>query len=77
MNELEFRFMAQLLDIDPHRYRTELIDAEWPVYLGILKTETALIEAAEAFFSTNTVDVETMLPNLPPPDRHISIEQDK
>ncbi|MHA7854823.1 substrate-binding periplasmic protein [Marinobacter shengliensis] len=67
MNELEFRFMARQLDIDPHRYSTELIDAEWPVYLGILKTETALIEAAEAFFSTYTVDVDTMLPNLPPP----------
>jgi len=77
MNELEFGFMARLLGIDPNGYSTELIVAEWPVYLGILKTETALTEAAEAFFGTYTVDVETMLPNLPPPDRNFSIEPEK
>jgi ABC-type amino acid transport substrate-binding protein len=74
MNELEFRFMARLLDIDSHRYSTDLIDAEWPVYLGILETESALIEAAEAFFANYTVDAEAMLPNLPPPDRPVSIQ---
>ena len=58
INEMEFRFLALLAEIDPDRYSTELIDAEWPVYLGILKTESALIEAAEAFFATYTVDVE-------------------
>lgn len=77
MNEMEFRFLALLVEIDPDRYSTELIDAEWPVYLGILKTEAALIEAAEAFFATHTVDVEAMLPNLPPPDRPVSIQPDR
>lgn len=77
MNEMEFRFLAKLVGVDPGRYSTELIDAEWPVYLGILKNEAALIEAAEAFFATHTVDVEAMLPKLPPPDRHISIQPDK
>ena len=67
MNEMEFRFLAQLGSIDPDRYRTELIDAEWPVYLGILKTETALIEAAEVFFTTYKIDVEAMLPGLQRP----------
>lgn len=74
MNEMEFRFLARLLDIDPDGYSTDLIDSEWPVYLGILKTEAALIEAAEAFFATYTIDVEAMLPKLPPPDQHISIQ---
>lgn len=69
MNEMEFRFLAQLGDVDPERYSTELIDGEWPVYLGILKTEAALIEAAEAFFATYTIDMEAMLPKLPRPDR--------
>ena len=69
MNETEFRFLAELGDVDPEPYSTELIDAEWPVYLGILENETALIEAAEAFFSTYTIDVEAMLPRLPCPDR--------
>ncbi|MEP1215095.1 MAG: polar amino acid ABC transporter substrate-binding protein [Marinobacter sp.] len=77
MNEMEFRFLALLVEVDPDRYSTELIVAEWPVYLGILKTEAALIEAAEAFFATHTVDVEAMLPNLPPPDRNVSIQPDK
>ena len=77
MNEMEFRFMAQMLDVDPNRYTTDLIAAEWPVYLGILKTETALIEAAEAFFATHTIDEEAMLPNLPPPDQPVSIQQYK
>ena len=77
MNEMEFRFLVKLVEVDPDRYSTELIDAEWPVYLGILKTEAALIEAAEAFFATRTVDAEAMLPKLPPPDRHISIQPDK
>ncbi|MDX1552329.1 MAG: polar amino acid ABC transporter substrate-binding protein, partial [Marinobacter sp.] len=77
MNEMEFRFLALLVKVDPDRFSTGLIDAEWPVYLGILKTETALIEAAEAFFATHTVDVEAMLPELPPPDRHVSIQPDR
>ena len=77
MNEMEFRFLALLVDVDPDRYSTELIDAEWPVYLGILKTETALIEAAEAFFADHIIDVESMLPNLPPPDRHGSMQLNK
>lgn len=77
MNEIEFRFLALLVEFDPDRYSTELIDADWPVYLGILKTEAALIEAAEAFFATHTVNVEAMLPKLPPPDRHVSIKPDK
>lgn len=77
MNEMEFRFLAKLMEINPDRYSTELIDAEWPVYLGILKTETALIEAAETFFATHTVNVEAVLPKLPPPDRHISLQPDK
>ena len=77
MNEMEFRFLAKLVEVDPDGYSTKLVDAEWPVYLGILKTEAALIEAAEAFFATHTVDVEAMLPKLPPPDRHISIQPDK
>ncbi|MDL0432862.1 transporter substrate-binding domain-containing protein [Marinobacter sp. TBZ242] len=77
MNEMEFRFLALLVEVDPDRYSTELIVAEWPVYLGILKTEAALIEAAEAFFATHTVDVEAMLPNLPPPDQNVSIQPDK
>ncbi|SFR42551.1 hypothetical protein SAMN05216203_0192 [Marinobacter daqiaonensis] len=77
MNEMEFRFLALLGKVDPDRYSTELIDAEWPVYLGILKTEAALIEAAEVFFATHTVDAEAMLPNLPPPDRNVSIQPDK
>jgi hypothetical protein len=68
MNETEFRFLAKLGSVDPELYSTELIDAEWPVYLGILKNETALIEAAEAFFSTYTIDVEAMLPQLPRPE---------
>ncbi|MEC7816687.1 MAG: polar amino acid ABC transporter substrate-binding protein [Pseudomonadota bacterium] len=74
MNEMEFRFMAKLVDVDPNRYSTRLIAAEWPVYLGILNTEAALIEAAETFFGTYTVDVEAILPNLPPPDRPVSIQ---
>lgn len=74
MNEMEFRFLALLVKFDPDRYSTELIDAEWPVYLGILETEAALIEAAEAFFATYLVDAEAMLPRLPPPDRLVSIE---
>ena len=69
MNETEFRFLASQGDVDPELYSTELIDAEWPVYLGILKTEAALIEAAEDFFSTYTIDVDAMLPTLPQPDR--------
>ncbi len=69
MNEMEFRFLAQLGSVDPDRYRTELIDAEWPAYLGILKTERARSEAAETFFTTYMIDVEAMLPELPPPDR--------
>ncbi|MBL3558681.1 MULTISPECIES: substrate-binding periplasmic protein [Marinobacter] len=77
MNEMEFRFLALLVKVDPDRFSTELIDAEWPVYLGILKTEAALIEAAEAFFATHTVDVEAMLPKLPPPDRHVSIQPER
>lgn len=77
MNETEFRFLAMLVHIDPERYRTELIDAEWPAYLGILKTEPALIEAAEAFFATHKVDVEAMLPDLPPPDRPVSLQPDQ
>jgi len=76
MNEMEFRFLALQVEVDSERYSTDLIDAEWPVYLGILKTETALIEAAETFFATYTVDVEAMLPKLPPPDRHTSIQWD-
>ncbi|MDX1636104.1 MAG: transporter substrate-binding domain-containing protein [Marinobacter sp.] len=77
MEESEFRFLARLLEVDPDVYSTELIDAEWPAYLGILKTETALIEAAEAFFATHKVDVEAMLPRLPPPDRPISVQPDE
>ncbi|MGC8120196.1 substrate-binding periplasmic protein [Marinobacter sp. VGCF2001] len=69
MNETEFRFLALLGDVDHERYSTELIAAEWPVYLGILKTEAALIEAAESFFATYSIDVETLLPKLPRPDR--------
>ncbi|MBD3655921.1 MULTISPECIES: type 2 periplasmic-binding domain-containing protein [Marinobacter] len=69
MNETEFRFLALLWDVDPDVYSTELIDAEWPVYLGILKTEADLIEAAEAFFANYTIDVAAMLPKLPQPDR--------
>ena len=69
MSEMEFRFLALLAEVDPDLYVTEVIDAEWPVYLGLLKTEAALIEAAEAFFATHTIDVESMLPNLPQPDR--------
>lgn len=68
MNETEFRFLALLGDVDPDAYSTDLIDAEWPVYLGILKTEAALIEATEAFFAEYTIDVETMLPKLPRPE---------
>ncbi|PVY76437.1 hypothetical protein C8D92_105190 [Tamilnaduibacter salinus] len=77
MNEMEFRFLALQGEVDPSRYSTELIDAEWPVYLGILKTEAALIEAAESFFANHTVDVEAMLPKLPPPDRNVSIQLDE
>ncbi|HAX11044.1 MULTISPECIES: substrate-binding periplasmic protein [Marinobacter] len=69
MNETEFRFLTMMGGIDPERYSTELIDSEWPVYLGILKTEKALIEAAEDFFATYSIDVEAMLPELPRPDR--------
>lgn len=74
MSEMEFRFLALLGKVDSTLYSTDLIDAERPVYLGILKTEVALIEAAEAFFSTHTIDVEAMLPRLPSPDRHILIQ---
>ncbi|MDX1560954.1 MAG: transporter substrate-binding domain-containing protein [Marinobacter sp.] len=74
MNEAEFRFLALQVDIDSDRYSTPLIDAEWPAYLGILKTEVALIEAAEDFFATYTFDIEAMLPNLPPPDQTVSIQ---
>lgn len=74
MNEMEFRFLAQLVNVDPARYSTELIDAEWPVYLGILNTQAALIDAAEAFFSTHEIDVEAMLPRLPPPDQQVSTD---
>ncbi|MDI9246426.1 transporter substrate-binding domain-containing protein [Marinobacter sp. CHS3-4] len=74
LNELEFRFLAMLGEVQPDRFSTELIDAEWQVYLGILKNEAALIEAAEDFFATYTVDVEVMLRNLPPPDRRVSIK---
>ena len=76
MNETEFQFLARLGDVDPAPYGTELLDAEWPVYLGILKTETTLIEAAEAFFATHRIDVDAMLPNLPPPDRQVSLQPD-
>ncbi|SFR47749.1 hypothetical protein SAMN05216203_0655 [Marinobacter daqiaonensis] len=77
MNEMEFRFLARLTEVDPDHYSTELIDAEWPVYLGILKTQAVLIEAAEAFFATHEVDAEAILPKLPPPDRRVSIQPDK
>ena len=77
MNEMEFRFLALLVGFDPDPYTTALVDAEWPVYLGILKTETALIDAAEAFFATHTVDAEAMLPNLPRPDQQVSIQLDE
>lgn len=73
MNDMEFRFLAQLLAINPDEYSTELVDAEWPIFLGILKTETALIQAAEAFFADYRIDVEALLPGLPPPDEKISI----
>lgn len=76
MNEMEFRFLALLGNVDTASYSTNLVDAEWPVYLGILKTEATLIEAAEAFFATQAIDVEAMLPGLPPPDRRISIQPD-
>ncbi|WP_114333150.1 substrate-binding periplasmic protein [Marinobacter litoralis] len=74
MNETEFRFLALQGNFDPTTYTTDLVDAEWPVYLGILKTEAALIEAVEAFFATHKIDVDAMLPTLPPPDRPISIQ---
>ncbi|PAV25759.1 polar amino acid ABC transporter substrate-binding protein [Tamilnaduibacter salinus] len=77
MNEMTFRFLTLQGEIDPAQYSTELIDAEWPVYLGILETERALIEAAETFFADRTVDVEAMLPKLPPPDRTVSIQLDE
>jgi hypothetical protein len=73
MNDMEFRFLAQLLAINPDEYSTELVDAEWPIFLGILKTETALIQAAEAFFADYRIDVEALLPGLPLPDEKISI----
>ncbi|MEC7376212.1 MAG: polar amino acid ABC transporter substrate-binding protein, partial [Pseudomonadota bacterium] len=76
MNELEFRFLAQLLGFDPDGYSTALIDAEWPVYLGILKSEQGLIQAAEAFFADYRIDVEALLPGLPPPDQSLSIHPD-
>jgi ABC-type amino acid transport substrate-binding protein len=77
MSEMEFRFLAMQGNVDTSPYITDLIDAEWPVYLGILKTEASLIDAAEAFFATHTIDVEAMLPELPPLDRHISFQPDK
>ncbi|WP_247065268.1 transporter substrate-binding domain-containing protein [Marinobacter sp. S0848L] len=77
MNETEFRFLALHGNFDAAAYNTDLVDTEWPVYLGILKTEAALIEAAEAFFATYKIDVEAMLPILPLPDRRISIMSDK
>ncbi|MGO1463052.1 MAG: substrate-binding periplasmic protein [Marinobacter sp.] len=77
MNETEFRFLALLAKVDSNRYSTQLIDAELPVYLGILKAEAALIEAAEAFFATYTIDVEAILPKLPPPDWLAPIQLDK
>ncbi|GGE55131.1 hypothetical protein GCM10011533_04510 [Streptosporangium jomthongense] len=77
MAEMEFRFLALLGKFDAAPYSTDLIVAEWPVYLGILKTEVALIEAAEDFFATHPIDVEAMLPRLPPPDRKITILPEK
>lgn len=74
MNDMEFRFLARLENVNTTLYNTNLIDDEWPVYLGILKTEVALIEAAEAFFASQTIDLEAMLPKLPSPDRFISIQ---
>lgn len=68
MNEMEFRFLTLQGKVDTAPYSTNLVDAEWPVYLGILKTEATLIEAAEAFFANHAIDVEAMLPRLPPPD---------
>ncbi|WP_227664642.1 substrate-binding periplasmic protein [Marinobacter litoralis] len=76
MNEMEFRFLALQGNFDATTYTTDLVDAEWPVYLGILKTEEALIDAAEAFFESHKIDVEAMLPTLPPPDRRISVQSD-
>lgn len=77
MNETEFRFLALHGKFDAADYSTDLVDTEWPVYLGIFKTESALIEAAEAFFSNYKIDVDAMLPILPLPDRPISNMSDK
>jgi hypothetical protein len=77
MNEMEFRFLALQGNVDASPYITDLIDAERPVYLGILKTEATLIEAAEAFFANHTIGVEAMLPSLPPLDRRTSFQPDK
>ncbi|WP_336366424.1 substrate-binding periplasmic protein [Marinobacter sp. C2H3] len=76
MNDVEFRFLARQINVDPSRFHTGLIDTEWPVYLGILKTETTLIDAAEAFFAAHNVDVEALVESLPPPDRPVSIRVD-
>lgn len=51
MDDLYFQYRAKQGEVDPELYATSMVDSEWPVYLGILKTETALIEAAEAFFT--------------------------
>ncbi|MHA7879630.1 MAG: substrate-binding periplasmic protein [Saccharospirillum sp.] len=51
MDDLEFQYLARAGDLDPALYETSIIDARWPVFLAIRKTETALIEAAEAFFT--------------------------
>jgi len=51
MDDLEFRHLAGQGEVNPDLYETSIIEAEWPVYLGILKSQSALIEAAEGFFT--------------------------
>lgn len=58
MDDLDFQYRAKQGEVDPELYTTSIVDAEWPVYLGILKTETALIEAAEAFFTPERFNFE-------------------
>ncbi|QBM17730.1 hypothetical protein MARI_18510 [Marinobacter sp. JH2] len=77
MNEVQFQFLALHGNFDATTYTTDLVDAEWPVYLGILKNEATLIEAAEAFFATHRIDVRAMLPTLPPPDGPTSNQSEK
>lgn len=69
MDDLEFRFLALQGDMNPKLYETSIIEAEWPVYLGIIKDEQQVIDEAEAYFTPGRFEFEDRWRELvPPPD---------